>query len=97
MTDVQIYMTMVVFGSVILAIAFDLIDMAVAALLGVSMLFGVNILTEEDVIAAVKTAGGPLALLFRGMVVARTPAGTGIFDRIGTVPLRAAEERGKPI
>ena len=95
MTDVQIYMTMVVFGSVILAIAFDLIDMAVAALLGVSMLFGFNILAEEDVIAAVKTAGGPLALLFGGMVVARTLAGTGIFDRIGTVYLRATKGSGK--
>ena len=95
MTDVQMYMTMVVFGSVILAIAFDLIDMAVAALLGVSMLFGFNILAEEDVIAAVKTAGGPLALLFGGMVVARTLAGTGIFDRIGTVYLRATKGSGK--
>ena len=95
MTDVQIYMTMVVFGAVILAIAFDLIDMAVAALLGVSMLFGFNILAEEDVIAAVKTAGGPLALLFGGMVVARTLAGTGIFDRIGMVYLRATKGSGK--
>ena len=95
MTDVQIYMTMVVFGAVILAIAFDLIDMAVAALLGVSMLFGFNILAEEDVIAAMKTAGGPLALLFGGMVVARTLAGTGIFDRIGTVYLRATKGSGK--
>ena len=95
MTDLQMYMTMVVFASVILAIAFDLIDMAVAALLGVSMLFGFNILAEDDVIAAVKTAGGPLALLFGGMVVARTLAGTGIFDRIGTVYLRATKGSGK--
>ncbi|HKC95040.1 MAG TPA: SLC13 family permease, partial [Nitrospira sp.] len=80
---------------VILAIAFDLIDMAVAALLGVSMLFGFNILAEDDVIAAVKTAGGPLALLFGGMVVARTLAVTGIFDRIGTVFLRATKGSGK--
>ena len=95
MTDVQMYMTMVVFGSVILAIAFDVIDMAVAALLGVSILFGFNILAEDDVIAAVKTAGGPLALLFGGMIVARTLAGTGIFDRIGTVYLRATKGSGK--
>jgi len=95
MTDVQMYMTMVVFGAVILAIAFDLIDMAVAALLGVSILFGFNILAEDDIIAAVRTAGGPLALLFGGMVVARTLAGTGIFDRIGTVYLRATKGSGK--
>jgi len=95
MTDVQIYTTMAVFGVVILAIAFDLIDMAVAALLGVSVLFGFNILVEDDVIEAVKTAGGPLALLFGGMVVARTLAGTGIFDRIGTMYLRATKGSGK--
>ena len=95
MTDVQIYMTMAVFGAVILAIAFDVLDMAVAALLGVSVLFGFNILAEDDVIAAMRTAGGPLGLLFGGMVVARTLAGTGIFDRIGTVYLRATKGSGK--
>jgi Na+/H+ antiporter NhaD/arsenite permease-like protein len=95
MTELQIYMTMAVFGTVILAIAFDVIDMAVATLLGVSLLFGFNILSEDDVIAAVRTAGGPLALLFGGMVVARTLASTGIFDRIGTVYLRATRGSGK--
>jgi Na+/H+ antiporter NhaD/arsenite permease-like protein len=95
MSELQIYITMAVFGTVILVIAFDLIDMAVAALLGVSVLFGFNILSEDDVIAAVRTAGGPLALLFGGMVVARTLAGTGIFDRIGTVYLRATKGSGK--
>jgi Na+/H+ antiporter NhaD/arsenite permease-like protein len=95
MTDVQIYMTMAVFGAVILAIAFDVIDMAVATLLGVSVLFGFNILDEDDVISAMRTAGGPLALLFGGMVVARTLASTGIFDRIGTMYLHATRGSGK--
>ena len=39
MTDLQIYLTIGVFAAVILLIMFDLIDMAVAALLGVSALF----------------------------------------------------------
>ena len=95
MTDLQIYMTIAVFGSVILAIALDLIDMAVAALIGVSLLFGFGILGEDDIIAAMATAGGPLALLFGGMVVARTLSSTGIFDRIGTVYLRATQGSGK--
>jgi Na+/H+ antiporter NhaD/arsenite permease-like protein len=95
MSELQIYMTIAVFGAVILAIAFDVIDIAVAALLGVSVLFGFNILGEDDVILAVRTAGGPLALLFGGMVVARTLASTGIFDRIGTVYLRATQGSGK--
>ena len=95
MTDLQVYMVIAVFGTVILAIAFDVIDMAVAALLGVSVLFGFNILTEDDVITAVRTAGGPLALLFGGMVVARTLASTGIFDRIGSIYLHATQGSGK--
>ncbi len=95
MSDLQIYITMAVFGSVILAIAFDVIDMAVATLLGVSVLFGCSILTEEDILVAVKTAGGALSLLFGGMVVARTLASTGLFDRVGAVYLRATRGSGK--
>lgn len=95
MSELQIYITMAVFGAVILAIAFDVIDMAVATLLGVSVLFGFNILAEDDVIAAMRTAGGPLSLLFGGMVVARTLASTGIFDRIGASYLHATKGSGK--
>jgi Na+/H+ antiporter NhaD/arsenite permease-like protein len=93
--DLQIYVTLAVFGAVIMAIALDVIDMAVAALLGVSVLIGSAILNEQDIIAAMKTAGGPLALLFGGMVVARTLASTGIFDRIGAIYLRATRGSGK--
>ena len=95
MSELQIYVTMAVFGAVILAIAFDLIDMAVATLLGVSVLFGFDIITEEDVIAAMRTAGGPLSLLFGGMVVARTLASTGLFDRVGAAYLHATRGSGK--
>ena len=95
MSDLQFYVTIAVFGAVILAIAFDVIDMAVATLLGVSLLFGFNILTEEDVIAAMRTAGGPLALLFGGMIVARTLASTGLFDRVGSAYLHATGGSGK--
>ena len=95
MSELQIYVTMAVFGAVILVIAFDVIDMAVATLLGISVLFGFDILTEEDVIAAMRTAGGPLALLFGGMVVARTLASTGLFDRVGAAYLHATQGSGK--
>jgi Na+/H+ antiporter NhaD/arsenite permease-like protein len=95
LSDLQFYVTIAVFGAVILAIAFDVIDMAVATLLGVSLLFGFNILTEEDVIAAMRTAGGPLALLFGGMIVARTLASTGLFDRVGSAYLHATGGSGK--
>jgi Na+/H+ antiporter NhaD/arsenite permease-like protein len=95
LSDLQFYITIAVFGAVILAVAFDVIDMAVATLLGVSLLFGFNILTEEDIIAAMKTAGGPLSLLFGGMIVARTLASTGLFDRVGIAYLHATRGSGK--
>lgn len=80
MTDFQIYLTIGVFAAVILLIAFDLIDMTVAALLGVSVLIVFGILDGSDLMPIVHTAGGPLALLFGGMVVARVIGKTGIFD-----------------
>ena len=95
MSDLQIYLTLGVFGAVVLAIAFDLIDMAIATLLGVSVLIGLGILHEEDLIAAMRTAGGSLALLFGGMVVAHTLGSTGIFERVGQVYLRATRGSGK--
>jgi Na+/H+ antiporter NhaD/arsenite permease-like protein len=94
-SELQIYVILAVFAAVILAIALNVIDMTVAALLGVSVLIGSAILNEQDLNAAMKTAGGPLALLFGGMVVARTLASTGIFDRVGAMYLRATRGSGK--
>jgi Na+/H+ antiporter NhaD/arsenite permease-like protein len=95
MTDLQMYLVLAVFGAVILAIALDVVDMAVAALLGVSALIALAILDERDIVAAMRTAGGPLALLFGGMVVARTLASTGIFDRVGAIYLRTTRGSGR--
>ena len=95
MSDFQIYLTLAVFGAVILAIAFDVIDMAVAALLGVCVLVALDVLREPDIMEALRTAGGPLALLFGGMVVARVLGKTGIFERVGAIYLRATHGSGK--
>ena len=95
MTDFQIYLTIGVFAAVILLIAFDLIDMTVAALLGVSVLIAFGILDGNDLMPIVHTAGGPLALLFGGMVVARVIGKTGIFEWIGEAFLRATGGSGK--
>jgi Na+/H+ antiporter NhaD/arsenite permease-like protein len=95
MTDFQIYLTVAVFAGVILVIAFDLIDMAVAALAGVCLLLALGLLDSEDLIAAMVTAGGPLALLFGGMVVARVLARTGVFDWVGARFLRATGGSGR--
>lgn len=95
MTDLQIYLTLGVFSAVILAIAFDVIDMAVAALLGVGVLLASGILTDDDLDAALRMAGGPISLLFGGMVVARVLASTGIFERVGGLYLRATGGSGR--
>lgn len=95
MTDLQIYLTIGVFAGVILAIAFDLMDMAVAALLGVCVLLALGLLDSNDLLAAAVTAGGPLSLLFGGMVVARVLARTGVFDWLGDRFLRATGGSGR--
>ena len=95
MSDFQFYLTLGVFAVVILVIAFDVLDMALASLLGVSCLVVGGVLNEADFIAAMKTAAGPLLLLFGGMVVARILGTTGIFERVGNVYLRATQGSGK--
>ena len=69
--------------------------MAVAALLGVSLLMAFGIFDGGDLMPIVRTAGGPLALLFGGMVVARMIAKTGIFEWLGDAFLRATGGSGK--
>ena len=95
MTDLQIYLTISVFVAVILLIAFDLIDMTVAALLGVSLLFTFGILDGSDLVPIIRTAGGPLALLFGGMVVARILDKTGAFEWLGEYVLHATGGSGR--
>ncbi len=84
LSDPQSILILVVFAGVILAIAFDWIDMVLAALLGVCTLTVFGILDHDDVMAAVGSSQEPLALLFGGMVVARTLEPTGIFENVGT-------------
>jgi len=95
MSEFQILLTLVICGTVVIAIAVDVIDMAVAALLGVCALIAFGILEQNDIGAAFGTAGGPLALLFGGMVVAHVLGKTGLFDRIGALCLRFVRGSGK--
>ena len=95
MSELQVIITLVVFGGVILVIALDLVDMMLAALLGVSLFLVFGILDQKDMIEVFNTAGSPLALLFGGMVVARVLAGTGMFERLGDIYLRATGGSGK--
>ena len=93
--ELQSIIILAVFAGVILAIALNLVDMTLAAMLGVSTLIACGILTEREVLNAVRAAGGPLSLLFGGMVVARTLEPTGIFEQIGIRFLSATKGSGK--
>lgn len=95
MTDLQIYLTLGIFASVILVIALDLLDMTVTALLGVCALLAFGLLDTGGITKAMRVAGGPLSLLFGGMVVARMLGRTGVFARIGEIYLHACAGSGR--
>lgn len=93
--NMQNVVIVVVFISVIAAIAFDLVDMLVAALLGVSVLIVAGIFVQQDLLDVTRTASGPIALLFGGMVVARVLVPTGVFEYVGSRYLLATRGSGK--
>ncbi|HEX5673775.1 MAG TPA: SLC13 family permease, partial [Azonexus sp.] len=95
MSDWQIYLTMGVIAAVVIVIAFDLIDMAVATLLGVVVMVVTGILDESDFLKVQGTAGGVVALLFGGMVVARVLETSGVFATLGVPFLRLTQGSGR--
>jgi Na+/H+ antiporter NhaD/arsenite permease-like protein len=95
MSELHAYAIYVIFGGVILCIVFNLIDMVLAALLGLCALTVLGIVTQKDVINTVIASQGSLALLFGGMVVARVLTPTGIFENVGIRFLRITWGSGK--
>ena len=93
--NMQNIVIIAVFVGVITAIVFDLVDMLVAALVGVCVLIITGILTQQDLLNVTQTARGPIALLFGGMVVARVLVPTGIFEYVGSRYLLATQGSGK--
>lgn len=95
MSPAQTYLTLGIFVAVILVLAFDVLDMVIAVLFGACALIVLGILDEHDVAESMQSAGGPLALLFGGMIVARVLSKTGMFDRISATYLRCTRGSGK--
>lgn len=95
MSEWQTYLALGIIAIVILVIAFDLIDMAVAALFGVVVMVVTGILDNDDFIKVQGTAGGVLALLFGGMVVARVLEKSGLFETLGAPFLRLTRGSGR--
>ena len=95
MSDLQVAVTLLVFVGVILAIALNLLDLVLAAMLGVSVMLLFGIFTREEFLHAAQTAGGSISLLFGGMVVARTLVPTGLFEQLSVRFLLATRGSGK--
>jgi Na+/H+ antiporter NhaD/arsenite permease-like protein len=95
MTHLQTLVTVVVSLTLIVVLIFDWIDLAVASLLAVSTLNVFGILSQQDVLNVVDAGGGVLALLFGGMVVARTLTPTGLFEHVGVRFLILTRGSGK--
>lgn len=93
--DFQSIIIISVFIGVIIAIAFDLIDMVLAALLGISTLIVAGVFDRQAMLNIFETSEGSIALLFGGMVVARTLRPTGIFDWASTRFLILTRGSGK--
>jgi Na+/H+ antiporter NhaD/arsenite permease-like protein len=95
MTELQAFVTVLVLFGLIVVLLFDWIDMTVAGLLSVSALLIFGVLSQKDFINVVSSSGGVLALLFGGMVVARTLTPTGIFEAVGARFLILTRGSGK--
>jgi Na+/H+ antiporter NhaD/arsenite permease-like protein len=95
MTELQVLVTVSVLAGLIVVLLFDWIDMTVAGLLSVSALIVFGILSQKDMLNVVSSGGGVLALLFGGMVVARTLTPTGIFENVGARFLKLTRGSGR--
>jgi Na+/H+ antiporter NhaD/arsenite permease-like protein len=96
-TGFQLYLVLGVFGAVILSIAFDAIDLCLAAMVGTVIYLMLGTLDGHDVIKVVQSGGGTLALLFGGMVVARALLPTGLFDLLATRLVWASAGQGRTL
>ena len=95
MPEYQAYAIYVVFFAVIVCIVFNVLDMTLAALLGLCVLSLGGVITDRDVLGAVQSSRGAIALLFGGMVVARVLAPTGVFENVGTRLLLLSRGSGR--
>jgi Na+/H+ antiporter NhaD/arsenite permease-like protein len=93
--DMHSVLILAVFAAVILLIAFDVVDMMVAGLMGVSLLVLFGVYSRSDMVEVFQTANGAIALLFGGMVVARVLVPTGIFEQIGARFLKLTRGSGR--
>ena len=83
------------FAAVILSIALDWLDLAVAGLLGAIFLRLLGIVSKDTAVSGVNAGLDTIGLFFGGMVVARALVPTGIFDYLGAIVLRIVRGDGR--
>lgn len=83
------------FAAVILSIALDWLDLAVAGLLGAIFLRLLGIVSKDTAVSGINDALDTIGLFFGGMVVARALVPTGIFDYLGAIVLRVVRGDGR--
>jgi len=93
--DWQGILAIIVFASVILLIAFDVINLTLAAILGAAVLRASGVTTVSQAVGYVAEAHATIALFFGGMVIVRAFTPTGIFEFIGVLVYRLSKGSGK--
>ena len=83
------------FAAVLLSIALDWLDLAVAGLLGAVLLRLLGVASKVTTVSGVNAGLDTIGLFFGGMVVARALIPTGIFDYLGAVLLRIVRGDGR--
>src|SRR5208283_1101017 len=83
------------FAAVIISIALDWLDLAVAGLLGAVFLRLVGVVSKDTAVSGVNAGLDTIGLFFGGMVVARSLVPTGIFDYLGARVLKIVRGDGR--
>jgi Na+/H+ antiporter NhaD/arsenite permease-like protein len=87
--------SIVIFTAVILLIAFDVINLALAAILGAATLVAAGVITINRAVGFVAEAHSTIVLFFGGMVIVRAFAPTRIFEYLGVLVYRGSKGSGK--
>src|SRR5690242_7578638 len=83
------------FAAVVLAVASNRVNLALAAMLGTVVLLATGVLSAQAMTETINPAESLIALFFGGMVVVRTLIATGLFDYLGAVALRLVRGDGR--
>jgi len=93
--DWQGIFAIIVFAFVILLIAFDVINLTLAAILGAAVLRASGVTTISQGVGYVAEAHATIAMFFGGMVLVRAFAPTRIFEWLGVQVYRLSKGSGK--